>query len=31
MNNARKMKEDNMPTELIMKYTGLSREEIDNL
>ena len=26
--NASKMKEDNMPVELIMKYTGLSAEEI---
>ena len=29
--NARKMKADNMPTELISKYTGLTAEEIDAL
>ena len=31
ISNARKMKEDNMSVELIMKYTGLSREEIAKL
>ena len=30
-NNARKMKEDDMPTELIAKYTGLTAEEIAEL
>ena len=29
--NARKMKADNMPTDLISKYTGLTAEEIDAL
>lgn len=29
--NARRMKADNMPTELIAKYTGLSAEVIDEL
>ena len=29
--NARKMKADNMPVELITKYTGLTEEEIDRL
>ena len=29
--NARKMKEDGMPIELIAKYTGLSATEIDSL
>lgn len=30
-NAARKMKNDNMPVELISKYTGLSPEEIESL
>lgn len=29
--NARKMKEDSMPTALIAKYTGLTEEEIEKL
>ena len=29
--NARKMKADNMPVELIVKYTGLTAEEIEGL
>ena len=29
--NARRMKKDNMPTELIAKYTGLSVEDIERL
>jgi predicted transposase/invertase (TIGR01784 family) len=29
--NAHKMKEDNMPTALIAKYTGLTEEEIEKL
>ena len=29
--NARKMKADNMPIELIVKYTGLTSEEINSL
>ena len=31
MDNARKMKADNMPTDLISKYTGLTIEEIEAL
>jgi predicted transposase/invertase (TIGR01784 family) len=31
MEDARKMKADNMPTELIAKYTGLTIEEIEAL
>ena len=31
MDNARKMKADNMPTDLIAKYTGLTIEEIEAL
>ena len=31
MDNARKMKADGMPTELIAKYTGLTIEEIEKL
>ena len=31
IDNARKMKADNMPTELIAKYTGLTIEEIETL
>ena len=31
MDNARKMKADGMPAELIAKYTSLSIEEIENL
>ena len=29
--NARRMKQDNMPAELIAKYTGLSIEDIERL
>ncbi len=29
--NARRMKADNMPTELIAKYTGLTVEEVNSL
>ena len=31
IDNARKMKADGMPTELIAKYTGLTIEEIEKL
>ena len=31
MDTARKMKADNMPAELIAKYTGLTAEEIEAL
>ena len=31
MDNARKMKDDGMPAELIAKYTGLTAEEINSL
>ena len=31
LENAHKMKADNMPVELITKYTGLTAEEIDVL
>ena len=31
LENARKMKADNMPVELIVKYTGLTAEEIEGL
>ena len=31
MDNARKMKADGMPVELITKYTGLTIEEIEKL
>jgi hypothetical protein len=29
LETAQKMKQDNLPVELIIKYTGLTREEID--
>ena len=29
--NAKRMKSDNMPTELIAKYTGLTVEEVNSL